>query len=196
MSTDIGIGQLSVPFATDPELRRLANSPAKMESSGTYSPSLSDSARARQTGRAVAAVARDNGRLSPGTAKSGGEVYIYDLDGPRQDPAFLEGILAALEAPPRAVPDSALKWCMECKNRFGTSRRRHHCRFCGRLLCHACSSHFAPPACFPPSFHSKAGGSSVGKDGHLRLMVDRTSKVAVRVCRPCHAVLTLGVGFD
>lgn len=142
-------------------------------------------------------------------------VYVYDLDGPCKERGFLEGVLSALPGPPLAVPDAALRRCMGCSIRFGPARRRHHCRHCGRLLCHGCSSQVAAPSSFPPSFSaaagfvsssssppprsskraaaSEAGGGSSNNEG--RLVVDRLSRTAVRVCGPCHNVLTPGDGW-
>ena len=38
------------------------------------------------------------------------------------------------------VEDRSAEGCQRCKKRFEMlSRRRHHCRFCGALVCHACS---------------------------------------------------------
>lgn len=36
------------------------------------------------------------------------------------------------------VPDNAASRCLRCTNQFTMTRRRHHCRYCGRLFCHAC----------------------------------------------------------
>jgi FYVE, RhoGEF and PH domain containing 5/6 len=38
------------------------------------------------------------------------------------------------------IPDGKTDGCMRCGKRFGWRRRRHHCRLCGRCVCHACSS--------------------------------------------------------
>lgn len=40
------------------------------------------------------------------------------------------------------MPDGLCKLCYECELPFGLFRRKHHCRFCGQIFCHACSSHF------------------------------------------------------
>uniref|UniRef100_A0A4W5PUH8 Zinc finger FYVE domain-containing protein 26 n=1 Tax=Hucho hucho TaxID=62062 RepID=A0A4W5PUH8_9TELE len=40
------------------------------------------------------------------------------------------------------VPDNQQHVCMVCqRERFTMFNRRHHCRRCGRLVCHACSGH-------------------------------------------------------
>ena len=38
-------------------------------------------------------------------------------------------------------PDSASYNCTRCKEAFTFFRRRHHCRACGGLFCHNCSTH-------------------------------------------------------
>ncbi|KIP04169.1 hypothetical protein PHLGIDRAFT_494233 [Phlebiopsis gigantea 11061_1 CR5-6] len=38
------------------------------------------------------------------------------------------------------IPDSKTESCMRCGRTFGWRRRRHHCRLCGRCVCHGCST--------------------------------------------------------
>ncbi|CAM9557048.1 unnamed protein product [Choristocarpus tenellus] len=39
------------------------------------------------------------------------------------------------------MPDKLCKVCYECDTPFSMFRRRHHCRVCGQIFCHLCSSH-------------------------------------------------------
>ena len=59
--------------------------------------------------------------------------------------------------------------CQECKQKFGITTRKHHCRHCGRLLCSKCS------------------------DKEMPIIKYGISKPA-RVCDICSDVLTLGIG--
>lgn len=38
------------------------------------------------------------------------------------------------------IPDGKTESCMRCGRTFGWRRRRHHCRLCGRCVCHSCST--------------------------------------------------------
>ena len=45
-----------------------------------------------------------------------------------------------VEEAPQWVDDSESTNCYRCRVDFSTLRRRHHCRACGQIFCHACSS--------------------------------------------------------
>lgn len=57
--------------------------------------------------------------------------------------------------------------CYECTAKFGVTTRKHHCRHCGRLLCHRCSTKEIP-------------------------IIKFDLNKPVRVCNICFDVLTLG----
>jgi hypothetical protein len=46
--------------------------------------------------------------------------------------------------PKRWVPDEEGAACSICHSEFSITRRRHHCRKCGSLVCGSCSDHFVP----------------------------------------------------
>ncbi|RNA20859.1 PH domain-containing 4 isoform X1 [Brachionus plicatilis] len=46
--------------------------------------------------------------------------------------------------PPVWIKDSAQTTCSGCNENFSAFKRRHHCRTCGKLFCHACCSMFIP----------------------------------------------------
>lgn len=45
-----------------------------------------------------------------------------------------------VEEAPAWKEDSECQSCFRCRSDFSTLRRRHHCRACGQIFCHACSS--------------------------------------------------------
>jgi hypothetical protein len=49
--------------------------------------------------------------------------------------------VASLHAKRYWMPDSQSKACTLCGAPFGFFRRKHHCRFCGKIFCHDCSRH-------------------------------------------------------
>mmetsp|Transcript_144977 Transcript_144977/g.255549 ORF Transcript_144977/g.255549 Transcript_144977/m.255549 type:complete len:260 (-) Transcript_144977:66-845(-) len=50
-----------------------------------------------------------------------------------------EATAADLHEGPAWVPDDDAQDCAECFGRFSLTRRRHHCRLCGGVVCAACS---------------------------------------------------------
>lgn len=42
----------------------------------------------------------------------------------------------------RWAPDGESNYCSDCYEKFTILNRKHHCRGCGRLLCHSCSNHW------------------------------------------------------
>ncbi|ESO10047.1 hypothetical protein HELRODRAFT_167891 [Helobdella robusta] len=89
--------------------------------------------------------------------------------------------------------DKDVNLCMTCGRSFLLTRRRHHCRLCGRIICHKCSN-FLPydfarkmtssPASYEgEGFHRSSSTSSlnstVGAEGYLHL----------RTCQDCRFLL-------
>ena len=65
---------------------------------------------------------------------------VYDSDDSDDVPESAEAIRQRLGSQrPRWEPDSASNSCAVCGEGFGTLRRKHHCRKCGRLVCGECS---------------------------------------------------------
>lgn len=43
------------------------------------------------------------------------------------------------------IADESSPLCQLCKAQFGVIKRRHHCRYCGKVVCAKCSSNEMPP---------------------------------------------------
>ncbi|XP_006005067.1 zinc finger FYVE domain-containing protein 9 [Latimeria chalumnae] len=67
------------------------------------------------------------------------------------------------EVAPVWVPDSQAPNCMKCEAKFTFTKRRHHCRACGKVFCAACCS--------------------------LKCKLTYMDKKEARVCVICHSVL-------
>ena len=46
------------------------------------------------------------------------------------------------------IPDCRVRRCFGCNIEFSMLRRKHHCRSCGRIFCHSCSSYRVAPATY------------------------------------------------
>ncbi|XP_074641262.1 uncharacterized protein LOC141899011 [Tubulanus polymorphus] len=56
-------------------------------------------------------------------------------------PSRIQGIVSQLgKVAPIWIPDSEAAFCMMCDARFTFTRRRHHCRACGKVFCSSCCS--------------------------------------------------------
>lgn len=77
----------------------------------------------------------------------------------RSEPRYsYESILSWV--PPQWMPDSCAPACKACCMPFvAVVRLRHHCRLCGLIFCHTCSSQklLLPPKCAPPCTHHLLG---------------------------------------
>lgn len=56
----------------------------------------------------------------------------------RDEENFLEEIVYISSARPIWQPDSHALVCSACQVRFSFTRRRHHCRACGKIFCGSC----------------------------------------------------------
>ena len=39
------------------------------------------------------------------------------------------------------IPDHKVNCCFSCNERFNIIKRKHHCRLCGRIYCHSCTTY-------------------------------------------------------
>lgn len=87
---------------------------------------------------------------------------------PRRERRLTESELQLGKTSPYWIPDSECPNCMLCNTRFTIITRRHHCRACGRVLC----------------------GSCCNEKAFLEYLQEEGKKLqAVRVCKPCSAML-------
>lgn len=63
--------------------------------------------------------------------------------GGQKTPSSTESIRDQAAAP-LWIPDSSVTMCQVCAATFNFTRRRHHCRRCGKVICGACSSKKLP----------------------------------------------------
>lgn len=103
--------------------------------------------------------------------------------------------------------DSESLHCTRCAAKFGIARRRHHCRLCGRVMCHQCS-HFLSflsarkltnPALAAEMLISDGATSAPTEvsPSHSRRLLEMTQKTTgkesqecLRVCGSCMADLS------
>ncbi|XP_043941949.1 zinc finger FYVE domain-containing protein 9 [Protopterus annectens] len=74
------------------------------------------------------------------------------------------------EVAPVWVPDSHAPNCMKCEAKFTFTKRRHHCRACGKVFCAVCCS--------------------------LKCKLNYMEKKEARVCVTCHSVLLNAQAWD
>ncbi|CCI47071.1 unnamed protein product [Albugo candida] len=101
------------------------------------------------------------------------------------DEASLKVILENIKYPPVWIPSKARKSCMHCSKNFGIiGSHRHHCRFCGRLVCSSCSNHQISTKLFLFQ-HNKPRGLMISE----KVPPLPTAKRKQRVCSVCYTIL-------
>eukprot|EP00039_Didymoeca_costata_P009902 m.132125 g.132125 ORF g.132125 m.132125 type:complete len:696 (+) comp14640_c0_seq6:187-2274(+) len=73
--------------------------------------------------------------------------------------------------------DKDVPMCPDCGEAFRMSKRKHHCRTCGGILCQSCSLELSTEDA--KVIHKQAQRTSLGAAGHC----NRTSKI--RICQNC-----------
>ncbi|KAL6739660.1 hypothetical protein Aduo_013091 [Ancylostoma duodenale] len=87
--------------------------------------------------------------------------------------------------------DSESLHCTQCAAKFGLARRRHHCRLCGRVMCHQCSKFLSflsarkltNPALAAEMLSSEQQPSSTAEvsPSHSRRLLEMTQKTTGKV---------------
>ncbi|XP_076880815.1 zinc finger FYVE domain-containing protein 9 isoform X2 [Brachyhypopomus gauderio] len=112
-------------------------------------PTPEDARRVPQT-RGEGAQPEAATRSSPRTPESPSARGVHSTNGPGPEGGASDRRRVSLGAPPMQccsslgstaplwVPDSHAPACMKCGSRFSFTRRRHHCRACGKVFCVVC----------------------------------------------------------
>ncbi|KAG7272209.1 hypothetical protein CRUP_035736 [Coryphaenoides rupestris] len=149
--------KLQIPRAEGPALShaQLGPSPAgknkNLESQGCVAgTALEPAGAAAECDRDVAAVATPvevNGDCSgsppspsPSPSRMPLESPDNDLEAGQQGALSKKPAVLLGEVAPVWVPDSQAPVCMKCDVKFTFTKRRHHCRACGKVFCAACCS--------------------------------------------------------
>ncbi|CAL8279085.1 unnamed protein product [Lota lota] len=141
--------KLQIPRADAPALvhNQLGPSPTgknkNLESQGRVTGSAPEMALAESDQDTVAAVAalEVNGDHSGSpSARRPSESPDNDLQAGQQGALSRKPAVSLGEVAPVWVPDSQAPVCMKCDVKFTFTKRRHHCRACGKVFCAACCS--------------------------------------------------------
>ncbi|XP_067846308.1 zinc finger FYVE domain-containing protein 9 isoform X3 [Heptranchias perlo] len=100
-----------------------------------------------------------NSDYTLGSESPDNDLRAGQFPGPLRKPFTTLGDVA-----PVWVPDSQAPNCMKCELKFTFTKRRHHCRACGKVFCTACCS--------------------------LKCKLNYMDMKEARVCVTCHSVLT------
>ncbi|KAJ3595527.1 hypothetical protein NHX12_004830, partial [Muraenolepis orangiensis] len=138
--------KLQIPRADGPALvhNQLGPSPTdknkNLESQGraTGSSPEPSTAESVQDATAVAEV-NGHGSGSP-SSRMPSESPDNDLQAGQQGALSKRPAVSLGEVAPVWVPDSQAPVCMKCDVKFTFTKRRHHCRACGKVFCAACCS--------------------------------------------------------
>ncbi|XP_053377139.1 rabenosyn-5-like [Mercenaria mercenaria] len=95
------------------------------------------------------------------------------------------------------MPDSEVKSCRYCGRSFSLTRRRHHCRLCGGIMCDRCShflTHDYAKKLTNPSFSFEGGRDSgflkrSGSNSSLNSLFSTEGDPHIRACEDCRKLL-------
>ncbi|XP_062602240.1 rabenosyn-5-like, partial [Saccostrea cucullata] len=94
------------------------------------------------------------------------------------------------------LPDSHVKECPFCRRNFTLTRRRHHCRLCGDIMCDRCSQ-FLPYSfakkLTDPTFQNQDGEVGflrrTGSNSSLNSILGPEGDPHIRTCQNCRKLL-------
>ncbi|KAM8851270.1 zinc finger FYVE domain-containing protein 9 isoform 2-T2 [Spinachia spinachia] len=93
-----------------------------------------------------------------------------DVQAGQHGPLCRKPVSSLGEVAPVWVPDSQAPVCMKCDVRFTFTKRRHHCRACGKVFCATCCS--------------------------LKCRLEYMDRKEARVCVTCHSALTSAQSWE
>ena len=84
------------------------------------------------------------------------------------------------------VDDSKASNCYNCETEFSMFNRRHHCRYCGKIFCHTCSS----KTIHIPKYLKKFNTTEHKRDWNLlHIFNNDNTKIRERVCDSCYDIV-------
>ncbi|XP_070557798.1 rabenosyn-5-like [Ptychodera flava] len=89
------------------------------------------------------------------------------------------------------APDEDVRNCLTCGDKFSLSRRKHHCRLCGTILCQRCSEFLPYSVARKLTNPNNPDGSPVSKKTHRRQASGGSNgeEPEFRICRECEKIL-------
>lgn len=93
------------------------------------------------------------------------------------------------------MPDKYVQTCPDCARNFSLTRRRHHCRLCGGIMCDKCS-HFLPHTFAKkltnPAFQTEMEVGFLkrtGSNSSLNSLMSPEGEAHIRTCNNCRKLL-------
>ncbi|XP_075158754.1 rabenosyn-5-like [Haematobia irritans] len=80
---------------------------------------------------------------------------------------------------------SSVKLCPNCAKSFNITRRKHHCRLCGSIMCHDCSKFLAIEVALELSSLTMAHNDSLKSDNEKSTSSTTHQQNAIRTCDHC-----------
>ncbi|XP_023231624.1 rabenosyn-5-like [Centruroides sculpturatus] len=99
------------------------------------------------------------------------------------------------------IPDADVRLCPGCARSFNLSRRKHHCRLCGAIMCNNCSRFLDFPSAKKLTYPCMSWETPVtsnsyskslqrrGSTSSILSLVSQTGEPHIRVCKDCMTLL-------
>ena len=100
------------------------------------------------------------------------------------------------DSPAKWVDDKKVKRCQICKSRFNVLVRKHHCRWCGRVLCDKCAPSRPPTSYFGASVRLCSGCFTVVQEGRYAEGVGDITEDMNSLYNPPFEVLSTNATFN